>query len=216
MTNYEEGAEKANQVIPDSANKGIESFKVVTSKNGSTMRTRIESLSSELHNSFKHIRNWIKLEMMNLETLVLAIHEKDLCYQRKHKAMKALNEQQKLLKKIDEGKFTFKTMLKSKNAKDQYKLELLQSIQQKEKDISNWDEIKKYITIYIMEKAIPLFKERMALGYQDAIKEFSCDEIHNATTNLKCWNEFKKVTEVDTIMNTYGKPWDPNDPDNYK
>ena len=116
-----------------------------------------------------HIRNWIKLEMMNMETLVLAIHEKDLCYQRKHKSMKALQEQQKLLKKIDEGKFTFKTMLKSKSSKDTYKLELLQSIQQKEKDIDNWDEIKKYITVYIIEKAIPLYQDRKSIGYQEAI-----------------------------------------------
>ena len=56
-------------------------------------------------------------------------------------------------------------MLKSKSSKDQYKLELLQSIQQKQNDISNWDEIKKYITIYIIEKAVPLFKERKAMGY---------------------------------------------------
>ena len=133
------------------------------------MKGKIESLSKELKNSFMHIRNWIKLEMMNMETLILAIHEKDLCYQRKHKSMKALQEQQKLLKKIDEGKFTFKTMLKSKSSKDTYKLELLQSIQQKEKDIDNWDEIKKYITVYIIEKAIPLYQDRKSIGYQEAI-----------------------------------------------
>ena len=133
------------------------------------MKGKIESLSKELKNSFMHIRNWIKLEMMNMETLVLAIHEKDLCYQRKHKSMKALQEQQKLLKKIDDGKFTFKTMLKSKSSKDTYKLELLQSIQQKEKDIDNWDEIKKYITVYIIEKAIPLYQDRKSIGYQEAI-----------------------------------------------
>jgi len=133
------------------------------------MKGKIESLSKELKNSFMHIRNWIKLEMMNMETLILAIHEKDLCYQRKHKSMKALQEQQKLLKKIDDGKFTFKTMLKSKSSKDTYKLELLQSIQQKEKDIDNWDEIKKYITVYIIEKAIPLYQDRKSIGYQEAI-----------------------------------------------
>jgi len=44
------------------------------------MKMKIEYLGKELKNSFIHVRNWIKLEMMNLETLVLAIHEKDLCY----------------------------------------------------------------------------------------------------------------------------------------
>lgn len=126
LSNYEEAADKVVEVLPNS--KGMDPFRIVTSKNGASMKGRIEMLGKQLKNSFMHIRNWIKLEMMNMETLVLAIHEKDLCYQRKHKAMKMLHEQQKLLKKIDEGKFTFKTMLKSKSSKDQYKLDLLQSI----------------------------------------------------------------------------------------
>jgi hypothetical protein len=193
LTHYEEGEQKANEVIPNQG--GIESFKIVTSQDGTIMKDRIDKLGEELNNSFKHIRNWIKMEMMNLETLILAIHEKERCYERKHKAVKALTEQQKQLKRIDEGKFTFKTMLKSKSSKDQYKLELLQSIQQKEKDISNWDEIKKYITIYIIEKAVPLFKERKALGYHEAINLFSVDEIGNANNNLRCWTEFKKMTD---------------------
>ena len=90
LENYEEGAEKANEAIPDV--KGADSFKIVTTKNGGSMKNKIEYLGKELRNSFMHIRNWIKLEMMNLETLVLAIHEKDLCFQRKQKSMKALAE----------------------------------------------------------------------------------------------------------------------------
>lgn len=116
LSNYEEAADKVCEVLPNS--KGMDPFRIVTSKNGASMKGRIEVLGKELKNSFVHIKNWIKLEMMNMETLVLAIHEKDLCYQRKHKSMKQLQEQQKLLKKIDEGKFTFKTMLKSKSSKD--------------------------------------------------------------------------------------------------
>lgn len=202
MENYEEGAEKVVQAIPSVT--GVSPFQIVKSKNGCSMKSKIEHLSKELKNSFMSIRNWIKLEMMNLETLQLAIHEKNLCSQRKLKSMKELGEQQKLLKKIDEGKFTFKTMLKSKSSKDQYKLELLQSIQQKEKDIDNWDEIKKYITVYIIEKAIPLFQDRKAIGYQEAIRDFSMDEMHNAHCNLRCWAEFKKVTDVDLVLDTYG------------
>lgn len=90
LENYEEGAEKCTETIPDV--KCIDSYKIVTSKNGGSMKSKIEYLGKELKNSFMHIRNWIKLEMMNLETLVLAIHEKDLCYQRKQKSMKALSE----------------------------------------------------------------------------------------------------------------------------
>ena len=91
LSNYEEAADKVVEVLPNS--KGMDPFRIVTSKNGASMKGRIEMLGKQLKNSFMHIRNWIKLEMMNMETLVLAIHEKDLCYQRKHKAMKMLHEQ---------------------------------------------------------------------------------------------------------------------------
>jgi len=43
--------------------------------------------------------------------------------------------------------------------------------------------------------AIPLFNERKAREYQNAIQEFSIDEILNAKSNLRCWNEFKTKTD---------------------
>ena len=49
-----------------------------------------------------------------------------------------------------------------------------------------------------------MFKKRMATGYQEAIKDFSVDEIHNATSNLRCWTEFKKMTDEDLILKTDG------------
>ena len=74
LENYEDGAEKVANAVP-SVN-GVSPFKIVSSKNGASMKAKIETLGKELKNSFTHIRNWIKLEMMNMETLVLAIHEK--------------------------------------------------------------------------------------------------------------------------------------------
>ena len=81
LENYEDGAEKVANAVP-SVN-GVSPFKIVSSKNGASMKAKIETLGKELKNSFTHIRNWIKLEMMNMETLVLAIHEKDQCSNRK-------------------------------------------------------------------------------------------------------------------------------------
>ena len=50
-----------------------------------------------------------------------------------------------------------------------------------------------------------MFKERKALGYHEAINLFSIDEIGNANNNLRCWTEFKKMTDEDLVIKTYGK-----------
>jgi hypothetical protein len=62
--------------------------------------------------------------------------------------------------------------------------------EQLEADITNWDSIKKYITIYLAEIAIPWFKTRVHTGYQRAIMEFSSEEAENAKKMLTCWSKF--------------------------
>ena len=49
-----------------------------------------------------------------------------------------------------------------------------------------------------------MFQDRKAQGYQEAIKDFSMDEMLNANSNLRCWGEFKKVTDCDLVLENYG------------
>ena len=74
----------------------------------------------------------------------------------------------------------FKTLLKTKSGKEQVKINLVESIQQLERDIDNWDLIKKYLSIYIAEVDIPMFKQRINSGYKLAIVDFSTEEASNA------------------------------------
>ena len=53
----------------------------------------------------------------------------------------------------------------------------MQSTQQREKDIENWDHIKKILTIYIHEIAIPNFKSRKMKMYVEAMQSFSYEEM---------------------------------------
>ena len=45
-----------------------------------------------------------------------------------------------------------------------------------------------------------MYQDRKAIGYQEAIRDFSMDEMHNANRNLMCWSEFKKVTDNDLVL----------------
>lgn len=68
-------------------------------------------------NSFIHIRNWVKGEILNLGALINAISEKEACEGRKQAAIKRLADDRETVHKLSEGKFTFKHMFKSESSK---------------------------------------------------------------------------------------------------
>ena len=129
------------------------------------MRNKLDELSSELTNPFVHIRNWIKSEMLNLGALIAAIGEKESCDHRKQQTIKKLAEERELCEKLNQKKFSIKTFLKSESGKEKKKMEVLANIQQRERDIANWDEIKRFLTVYLAEIAIPDFKRRKMFKY---------------------------------------------------
>lgn len=81
-------------------------------------------------------------------------------------------------------------MFKSQTGKEQLRIRLITESEQLEADIRNWDAIKKYLTVYQAEIAIPWFKTRVHTGYQRAIIEFSSEEAENAKKMLTCWSKF--------------------------
>ena len=78
LSHYEEGQEKAK------VNFGA-SFeaKLVSGDNKAHLKNQVEHLSKELQNPFKHIRNWVKGEMLNLGALIQAITDKEACESKK-------------------------------------------------------------------------------------------------------------------------------------
>jgi len=79
------------------------------------LKNNLDELTSELKNPFKHIRNWIKGEMMGLASLIAAIGEKENCVTRKQNAVKKLSSDRDIIKKMEEGKFVLKNVFKGKN-----------------------------------------------------------------------------------------------------
>jgi hypothetical protein len=64
-----------------------------------------------------HIRNWVKGESFDLGALILAISEKESCDLRKKNAVKKMNKDRELNKKLAEGNFTFTGMFKNHDGK---------------------------------------------------------------------------------------------------
>ena len=66
-------------------------------------------------------------------------------------------------------------------------------IQQREKDIENWETIKKFLTIYMCETCIPLFKKKKAIKYLEAMTDFTGDEVSNAKSSQSTWEDFHQL-----------------------
>ena len=106
---------------------------------------------------------------MNLESLMSAIGEKESCDVRKANVIKRLASERETIQKLGQGKFTLKTMFKSKNGKARQQAVILGRIAQRERDIENWDIIKKFLIVHLAEIAIPEFRQRKVAKYIQAM-----------------------------------------------
>ena len=92
-------------------------MKLIDGDSKASLKKNLDELTAELKNPFKHVRNWIKGEMMGLAALIAAIAEKESCDVRKNNAIKKLASDRLTNAKIGEGKFVLKNVFKGKNNK---------------------------------------------------------------------------------------------------
>ena len=59
-----------------------------------------------------------------------------------------------------------------------------------EKDLINYDVIKKFLTIYLSSIAIPDFKKQRVQAYIRSMQRMTSDEVMNANNTLDCWSSF--------------------------
>lgn len=116
LTKYEQSQDKLALQNQSSGNP-IVVVKLIESDSKANLKNNLDELNSELMNPFKHVRNWIKGEMLGLAALIAAIAEKENCDVRKGNAIKRLRDDREMNKKLGEGKFVLKNVFKGKNNK---------------------------------------------------------------------------------------------------
>lgn len=87
--------------------------------------------------------------------MIDAINHKDLISQKQQSAKKEIVELNNDIAKIGAGKFTFGSMFKSDSSKQQNVVKKKAMVVELEKDVENYDVIRKYLTIYLANIAIP-------------------------------------------------------------
>ena len=147
-------------------------------------------------NPFVHINHWVKGEVWCLEALNEAVAQRDAIDGRKRDAEKEIVSLTETINKLNANKFTFgsmKSMFSSEAAKkeDALKKETVRS--ELQKDVSLFDVLKKYLTIYLATVAIPNYKKQRIESYIRAMGRMSDAEVRNAENTYDCWNNFQKT-----------------------
>ena len=75
-------------------------------------------------------------------------------------------------------------------------MNLLAKIAQRERDIENWDIIKRFLIVYLAEVAIPDFKRKKITKYVFAMQNLSIDELRNSKSQQNCWHDFYELTKA--------------------
>ena len=156
---------------------------------------KLDKMTSQQTNPVRHISYWVKGEVLALESLIAAINYKDSIDSLKKGCSKDIQDLTDSIAKLNSGKFTFGGMLKSESAKKESAVQKATVKAELEKDLINYDIIKKYLTIYLSTIAIPDFKRQRVESYIRSMGRMTQDEVMNANNTLDCWSSFGQKIE---------------------
>lgn len=124
---------------------------------------------------------------MSLEALIGAINYKDHIKNLQNQATKNIADLNEAVAKLNAGKFTFGGMLKSSGEKKASAVNKKAEVIELEKDVVNYDVIKRYLTIYLATIAIPAFKKSRVEAYVRAMGCMTHEEIKNSEAIMLCF-----------------------------
>ena len=124
-------------------------------------------------NSFVHLRNWVKGEIMELLALLECISRKEGIDAAKNRDQARLRDSRETAEKMSAGKFTFKGIFKSQGEKASEAQNILSTISQQEKDLVNYDVMRAFLIVYLQEVAVPAFKHNKMRSYMKVMHNFS-------------------------------------------
>lgn len=160
---------------------------------GDELKQKLTKTAETIQNPFKHMRNWVKSELMELNALIETISRKEGVEAARSKALAKIRDRKETIDKMNQGKFTFKGLFKNTSEKAQSVQTMLNQIAEFEKDVKNYEIIRNYLIIYLAEVAIPAFKDNKFTNYLAAMENFCCQEVENAKHSSACWKDFLDV-----------------------
>lgn len=150
-------------------------------------------MTQQHSNPFVHINHWVKGEVWCLEALNEAIGQKDAVDKRKQTCQSEIASLTENINKLNANKFTFGSMFKSESGKKEEAMQKETTRNELQKDVGQYDVLKKYLTIYLATVAIPQYKKQRIESYVRAMGRMADAEVRNAENTYDCWNNFQKT-----------------------
>ena len=88
------------------------------------------------------------------------------------------------------GKFTFGAMFKSSSEKQNSAVQKKAQQVEIEADVENYEVIRRYLTVYLAQIAIPAFKKSRVEAYVRAMGCMTFEEIKNSESVMECFLRF--------------------------
>ena len=95
--------------------------------------------------------------------------------------------------KLNAGKFTFRSLFKSDSEKKADAMAKETERAMLMMDLNLYDDLKKYLTIYLATIAIPNYEEQRNLAYIRAMGRMSDVEVRNMENTHNFWTAFQKT-----------------------
>jgi hypothetical protein len=81
------------------------------------LKQKLTKTAENIQNPFKHMRNWVKSELMEIQALIEAISRKEGVEAARTNAIKKIKDKKETIDKMNQGKFTFKGLFKNQGEK---------------------------------------------------------------------------------------------------
>lgn len=153
------------------------------------LKDKMKELTEEMKNPFFEFYMWIREEINDLEAMLQAIAGRDSIINMKNKTISKKNSCAIELDKLNAGKKTWKTMLKSQSGKQVEITTLTNNIANCERDSELYEKIVRMLDVYLADTALPTFKEEKIKTYYKLIQEFSVAEINNSHASATYWSK---------------------------
>lgn len=86
-------------------------------EHGTQLKESLGSSIATMKNPFKHMRNWVKTELLDLQALMQAIQRKDGVENARQRCLKTIKSKRETIEKLNTGKFTLKGLFKNAGEK---------------------------------------------------------------------------------------------------
>lgn len=98
---------------------GDPSIQLITGDQRIDLKQQLITTAQGIKNPFKHVRNWIKGEIMELLALLECVSRKEGVEAAKSKAISKVRDNKDTVDKMNTGKFTLKGLFRSQSGKAQ-------------------------------------------------------------------------------------------------